>query len=138
MEANELNIKAVYADRVESWDTQADGSLLHSHAELCVFGTRLELWSGLQLVKKYDHSNPGHPDMHEEGEAIAIIDLYTPNVPKDLAGYLAAAHDELGLLRLDVDGETVYEYEEPIEEEPESEESKKVEFFVPNGVMPNG
>ena len=25
------------------------------------------------------------------------------------------AHDELGLLRLDVDGETVYEYEEPKE-----------------------
>lgn len=31
-------------------------------------------------------------------------------------GWCAIAHDELGLLRLDVDGETFYKYEEPDED----------------------
>jgi len=133
-----MNIKLVFEDGIDSWDSQADGSILHSHASLRVYKSRLEFWSGLEFEEKYDHGSDAHPDMHEKGDAVAILDLKSPNVPQDLAGYLAAAHDELGLLRLDVDGEAIYEYEEPAEEEPESEESKKVDFFVPGEVMPNG
>lgn len=133
-----MNIKLVYAGRIDSWDTRADGSASASHAVLRVRGQNLELWSKLRFDEDYDPQNgKAQKSRSESGKAVSILQLTTPKPPQNLAGWLAAAHEELGLMRLDVDGEAIYEYEEPTEEE-EPEESEKVEFFVPSEVMPNG
>lgn len=111
-----MNVKLVYADRIDSWDTRADGSAATSHALLRVRGKNLELWSSLRFDEDYDEKGAAQKSRTESGVAEGILHV-AGDAPKDLPGWLAVAHDELGLLRLDVDGETVYEYEEPKKEE---------------------
>lgn len=109
-----MNVKLVYADRIDSWDTRADGSATTSHALLRVRGKNLELWSSLRFDDDYDEEGAAQKSRTESGIAEEILHV-SGDAPKNLPGWLAVAHDELGLLRLDVDGETVYEYEEPKE-----------------------
>ena len=131
-----MNIKMVYAGRIDSWDTRADGSATTSHAVLRVHGQNLELWSKLKFDDEYDErTGQTKKTRTESGTAESILRVTAKKPPQDLAGFLAVVHEERGLLRLDVDGETVYEYEEPAEEE--SEASEKVDFFVPQTVMPD-
>lgn len=114
-----MNIKIVYEDRIDSWDTRADGSASTSHAVLCLNGQHLELWSDLRFEEGYDPEKSGQAKISrtEKGKAESILRISAENAPRDLKTWLAVAHDEHGLLRLDVDGETFYEYEEePIEE----------------------
>lgn len=109
-----MNIKIVYADRIDAWDTRADGSASTSHAVLRVNGQHLELWSKLRFDEDYDPKNGIAKTMRQEsGKAESILRVNATDAPQDLAGWCAIAHDELGLLRLDVDGETFYRYEEP-------------------------
>ncbi len=109
-----MNVKIVYAGRVDSWDTRADGSASTSHAVLRVRGQDLQLWSDLRFEEDYDPDGDAQKSRVETGSAVAILRLSADSrAPQDLAGWLAAAHDELGVLRLDVDGETLYQYEEP-------------------------
>lgn len=118
-----MNVKIVYASKIDSWDTRADGSATASHAQLRVRGNNLELWSSLRFDEEYDaESGKARKSRRESGSAEGILNITSGNPPKDLAGWLAAAHDELGLLRFDVDGETIYEYEEPEEDGDESDE----------------
>lgn len=118
-----MNVKIVYASKIDSWDSRADGSATASHAQLRVRGNNLELWSSLRFDEEYDaESGDARKSRTESGSAEGILSIKSDNPPKDFAGWLAAAHDELGLLRLDVDGETVYEYEEPDEGGDESDE----------------
>ena len=42
-----MNVKMVFADRIDSWDTRADGGATTTHASLEVSGRQLELWSAL-------------------------------------------------------------------------------------------
>lgn len=113
-----MNIKIVYTDRIDAWDTRADGSASTSHAVLRVNGRHLELWSDLRFEEGYDPEKSGQAKSSrtEEGKAESILSVSAENAPRDLKAWLAVAHDESGLLRLDVDGETFYEYEEPAEE----------------------
>lgn len=113
-----MNIKLVYAGRIDSWDTRADGSASVSHAVLRVRGQNLELWTKLRFDEDYDaESGWAKTSRTESGSAECIMAISAENPPQDLAGFLAAAHDELQLLRLDVDGETFYRYEEPDEDD---------------------
>lgn len=114
-----MNIKIVYADRIEAWDTRADGSASTSHAVLRVNGQHLELWSDLRFEEGYDPEKGGQAKISrtEEGKAESILSISAENAPRDLKTWLAAAHEESGLLRLDVDGETLYTYEEPDEDD---------------------
>ena len=113
-----MNIKLVYADRIDAWDTRADGSASTSHAVLRVNGQNLELWSDLKFEEGYDPEKSGQAERSrtEEGKAESILSISAENAPQSLNAWLAVAHDEHRLLRLDVDGETFYRYEEPDED----------------------
>lgn len=113
-----MNIKLVYADRIDAWDTRADGSASTSHAVLRVNGQHLELWSKLKFDEDYNPENGVAKNQRQEsGKAESILRVNATDAPQDLVGWCAIAHDELGLLRLDVDGETFYRYEEPDEDD---------------------
>jgi len=116
-----MNIKIVYADRIDSWDTRADGSASTSHAVLRVNGQHLELWSKLRFDEDYNPENGvAKKQRQETGKAESILRINTTDAPQNLIEWCAIAHDELGLLRLDVDGETFYKFEEPDEDEVEN------------------
>ncbi len=112
-----VNIKIVYEDHIDAWDTRADGSASTSHAVLRVNGRHLELWSDLRFEEGYDPEKSGQAKSSrtEEGKAESILSISAENAPRDLKTWLAAAHAESGLLRFDIDGETFYAYEEPDE-----------------------
>lgn len=127
-----MNIKIVYEDRIDAWDTRADGSASTSHAVLRVNGQHLELWSDLRFEEGYDPEKSGQAKSSrtEEGKAESILSISAENAPRDLKNWLAAAHEESGLLRFDIDGETFYAYEEPDDGEEtiyEYEEQDEVE-----------
>lgn len=136
-----MNIKIVYADRIDSWDTRADGSASTSHAVLRVNGQHLELWSKLRFDEDYNPEDGiAKKQRQESGKAESILCISGNEAPKNLIDWCAVAHDELGLLRLDVDGETFFKYEEPDEDEEEAEENvndgfgdlfENVDFFEP-------
>lgn len=134
-----MNIKIVYADRIDSWDTRADGSASTSHAVLRVNGRNLELWSKLRFDEDYNpEDGVAKKQRQESGKAESILCIDAADAPQDLIGWCAVAHDKLGLLRLDVDGETFYKYEEPDEDDAadnDSDESgtlfENVDFFEP-------
>lgn len=136
-----MNIKIVYADRIDSWDTRADGSASTSHAVLRVNGQHLELWSKLRFDEDYNPENGvAKKQRQETGKAESILRINTTDAPQNLIEWCAIAHDELGLLRLDVDGETFYKFEEPDEDEEtiyEHEEQDEVEnvFDVSNAAI---
>lgn len=135
-----MNIKIVYEDRIDAWDTRADGSASTSHAVLRVNGRHLELWSALRFEEGYDPEKSGQAKSSrtEEGQAESILSISAENAPQILNAWLAVAHDEHGLLRLDVDGETLYKFEEPDEDEDETSDNvsgvfENVDFFEPEG-----
>lgn len=105
-----MNVKLVYADRVESWDTRADGSATTSHAALEVRGNRLVLWSALDFDGGYAEDGSPQERRRERGTPRAILSIGETG-PTTLPDFLAVAHDDGGLLRLDIDGETVYQFE---------------------------
>ena len=116
-----MNIKIVYEDRIDAWDTRADGSASTSHAVLRVNGQHLELWSKLRFDEDYNPENGvAKKQRQETGKAESILRINTTDAPQNLIEWCAIAHDELGLLRLDVDGETFYKFEEPDEDEVEN------------------
>lgn len=113
-----MNIKIVYEDRIDAWDTRADGSASTSHAVLRVNGQHLELWSKLRFDEDYNPENGvAKKQRQESGKAESILRINTTDAPKNLVEWCAIAHNELGLLRLDVDGETFYKFEEPDEDD---------------------
>ena len=131
-----MNIKIIYADRIDSWDTRADGSASTSHAVLRVNGQHLELWSDLKFEDEYDEkTGEAQKTRTESGRAESIMRISAQSAPKNLSDWLAAAHEESGLRRLDVDGETIYEYKKPAEEESEKPGGKSEE--IPNVWMPD-
>lgn len=107
-----MNVKLIYPDRIESWDTRADGSATTSHAQLLLSGgSSLQLWSCLWRDEFEPDGTPisGAQDIEEHGyprEIASICDAYAP----DLHSFCAELHDRDGLLRLDVDGEPLYEH----------------------------
>lgn len=124
-----MNIKIVYADRIDSWDTRADGSASTSHAVLRVNGQNLELWSKLKFDEDYNpEDGVAKKQRQESGKAESILRVDANEAPQNLIDWCAVAHDELGLLRLDVDGETFYKYEEPDEDEDDAADNDSDEF----------
>ncbi len=107
-----MNVKLVFADRIEAWDTRADGSATTSHAALEVRGNQLVLWSALDFDGDYgEDGNPG-AQRRERGTPRAVLAL-DGDAPGTIPGFLEAAGKQCGLLRFDVDGETLWQREEP-------------------------
>ena len=107
-----MNVKLVFADRIESWDTRADGSATTSHAALEVRGNRLVLWSALDFDGEYDEDGRPGAQRRELGTPRMVLAL-DGEAPGDIPGFLAAAGERCDLLRFDVDGETIWQHEKP-------------------------
>ena len=113
-----MNVKLVFADRVESWDTRADGTAASTHATLCVHGQDLCLYSRLRYDSfdadedegGFVRSTGSYVEVTTEERLLTLPDMVSP---KTLPDFLALSGVTLGLLRLDVDGESIYEYSEP-------------------------
>jgi hypothetical protein len=106
-----VNVKLVFADRIEAWDTRADGSATTSHAALEIRGDQLVLWSALDFDGDYgDDGRPG-AQRRERGTPRAVLAL-DGEMPETIPGFLEAAGERCGLLRFDVDGETLWQGEE--------------------------
>lgn len=107
-----MNVKLIFPSRIESWDTRADGSATTSHAQLLLSrdGRSLQLWSCLWRDEFDADGNPieDAQDIEESGYPREIARLEF-GAADDLYGFFSALHGERGLLRLDVDGETMYE-----------------------------
>ena len=107
-----MNVKLIYPNRIESWDTRADGSATTSHAQLVIAnGTSLQLWSCLWRDEFDSDGNPveGAQEIEESGYPREIARIYNAYA-MDLIAFCDELHGQDGLLRLDVDGETLYEY----------------------------
>lgn len=111
-----MNVKLVFADRIESWDTRADGSATTSHAALEVRGCNLVLWSALDFDDDYQPDGTPEKERHEQGTPRAVLSLKGGS-PKTIPDFLESAGEQCGLLRLDVDGETLWQREETYQEE---------------------
>ena len=141
-----MNIKAVFAGHVDVWDSRADGSAYSSHAWLRVRKNALVLYTELKFVTEYsagttkanekEKQEPeGWPRVKkiEKSFPETVLKLKEGSEPDTLDAFLNAAHDELGLLRFDVDGETFYQYEEPAEDAEEDDSGGgETPFFVPS------
>ena len=104
--------------KLESWDTRADGSAASTRATLCVHGQDLCLYSQLRYdsfdadedERGFVRSTGTYVEVTTEERLLTLPDGVSP---RTLPDFLAFSGVLLGLLRLDVDGETVYEYVEP-------------------------
>lgn len=115
-----MNVKLVFADRIESWDTRADGSATTSHAALEVRGNQLVLWSALDFDEGYGEDGRPGEQRRERGTPRAVLAL-DGDAPGSIPDFLEAAGERHGLLRFDVDGETIWQREEPYEEDGDEE-----------------
>lgn len=107
-----MNVKLIFADRIESWDTRADGSATTTHSALEVRGNRLVLWSALNFDGEYGEDGKPGAQRRERGTPRAVLTL-DGEAPESIPDFLAAAGERHGLLRFDVDGETLWQREEP-------------------------
>lgn len=108
-----MNVKLVFADRIESWDTRADGSATTSHAALEIRGCDLVLWSALDFDDDYQPDGTPERRRSERGTPSAVLSLMR-DIPETIPDFLESAGEQCGLLRLDVDGETIWE-SQPVE-----------------------
>lgn len=103
-----MNVKMVFADRIDSWDTRADGGATTSHASLEVSGQQLVLWSALTFDNTYDDNGVADKTPERQyGTPAAIAEVEATGL-KTLPEFLDALGEERGLLRFDVDGEAIW------------------------------
>ncbi|MFR3275904.1 MAG: hypothetical protein ACLTS9_11545 [Sutterella wadsworthensis] len=103
-----MNIKMVFADRIDSWDTRADGGATTTHAALEVSGQQLVLWSALTFDNTYNEKGVADKTPERQyGTPAAIAEVEATGL-KTLPEFLDALGEEKGLLRLDVDGEAIW------------------------------
>lgn len=103
-----MNIKMVFANRIDSWDTRADGGATTTHASLEVSKQQLELWSALTFDTQYDEKGiaDSKPE-YQYGTRAVIAEVEAAGL-KTLPEFLDALGEEKGLLRFDVDGEAIW------------------------------
>lgn len=103
-----MNVKMVFADRIDSWDTRADGGATTTHASLKVSDQQLVLLSALTFDSTYDEKGVAGPTPeHQYGTPAAIAAVEATGL-KTLPEFLDALCEEKGLLRFDVDGEVIW------------------------------
>lgn len=103
-----MNIKMVFANKIESYDTKADGKATTTRAVIEVDGRILKLSSVLKFDHQYDrHGLPVGEQTKECGTAEVIAKIETPGL-STLPEFLDALGEEQGLLRFDVDGEAIW------------------------------
>lgn len=108
-----MNIKMIFADRIESWDTRADGTASTTHAALEVTDGELKLWSDLHFDKTDER------EAHSETGTKAILAELGPGAPGTIPEYLDALGERAGLLRFDVDGEAIWTAQPDLENDEE-------------------
>lgn len=116
-----MNVKLVFADKIESWDTRADGSATTSHAALEIRGRDLVLWSALDFDDDYRPDGTPEKRRRERGTPRVVLSIGEQG-PSTLPDFLGAAGEEHGLLRFDVDGETIWQSDGLYQDEGESED----------------
>lgn len=103
-----MNIKMVFADRIDSWDTRADGGATTTHASLEVSDQQLVLWSALTFDNTYNEKGIADPKPEQQyGTPAAIAEVEATGLTT-LPEFLDALGEEKGLLRFDVDGEAIW------------------------------
>lgn len=103
-----MNIKMVFADRIDSWDTRADGGATTTRATIEVDRCILKLSSVLKFDHQYDRDGlPVVEQTKECGTPEIIAKIETPGL-STLPEFLDALGEEQGLLRFDVDGESIW------------------------------
>lgn len=109
-----MHVKTIYQNRIETFETRADGSARLNHAVLSVDAddtiSELLLWSELVIQESIDDLSDtieGNPDR------ILAVDGHFDT----LQAILEAAGEQNGLLRLDVDGETLFQLQEEEDED---------------------
>lgn len=107
-----MNLKLIFPDRIDSWDTRADGSAAVSHAAMMINKGTLELWSELKFEDEYDPEGNASNSRSERGFAYPVLSLSGEHGSLSFPEFFEAAHDECDLLRFDVDGETIYQAHE--------------------------
>ena len=103
-----MNVKLIFADRIEAWDTRADGSATTTHAALEVRRNQLVLWSTLDFDDEYGDGGEPERRRRERGTPRAVLAL-DGDAPETIPDFLTVAGEQCGLLRLDIDGETIWE-----------------------------
>lgn len=103
-----MNVKMVFADRIDSWDTRADGGATTTHASLEVSEQQLELWSALTFDTQYDEKGIADSKPEYQYGTRAVIAEVEATGLKTLPEFLDALGEEKGLLRFDVDGEAIW------------------------------
>ena len=108
-----MNIKMIFADHIESWDTRADGTATTTHAALEVNDGELKLWSDLHFDKTDER------EAHSETGTKAILADLGPDAPGTIPEYLDALGERNDLLRFDVDGEAIWTAQPDLENDEE-------------------
>lgn len=125
-----MNVKFVYPNSMRVWDTRADGSASTSCACIQIDGISLLLWSKLKF-EKFTADGKGNPIRTEDGnkeEIARLPEKYREDPPATLADYAAAMCKEYALLRFDIDGETIWQYQPEQEPtDPENEQGEEAE-----------
>ena len=103
-----MNIKMVFANKIESFDTKADGKATTTRAVIEVDGCILKLSSVLKFDHQYGRDGlPVGEQTKECGMPEVIAKIETPGL-STLPEFLDALGEEQGLLRFDVDGEAIW------------------------------
>ena len=110
-----MNVKMVFADRIDTWDTRADGGATTTHASLEVSGHQLVLWSSLTFDNTYNENGIASKAPERQYGTPAVIAEAEATGLKTLPEFLDALCKEKGLLRFDVDGEAIWTASAPSE-----------------------
>ena len=103
-----MNIKMVFANKIESYDTKADGKATTTRAVIEVDRCILKLSSVLKFDHQFDRDGlPVGEQTMECGTPEIIARIETPGL-STLPEFLDALGEEQGLLRFDVDGEAIW------------------------------
>ena len=109
-----MHVKLIYPLKIESWETRADGSASSNHAVLEVKGRKLILWSALRFVtadKGAESSKVemGIPETIVELDRNPEVDQSVDDPRTHLLAFMEEFGRERGLLRFDIDGETIWQ-----------------------------
>lgn len=103
-----MNVKMFFSDGIESVDSLAVGGVDATMASITVRGDQLVLNS--TLFKKVGGDDDARLDFSER-PGVALLALREPGA-SGLYEFLEDAGDQCGLLRFDVDGETIWQKED--------------------------
>lgn len=106
-----MNLKLIFNDHIDSWDTRADGSAATSYATLRVRSGRIELLEVLNFEDEYNEEGYATEEASRAERSLIypVLTLEGKHGALSFPDFFNLANQQLGLLRFDVDGETIYQ-----------------------------